>query len=239
MQPVVVEEPSISGWAIAFFILLFLIIIIIIAFFFFWGTPVNRTITLGGACNDTNQCVDGLTCENATCKIQLGGQCDHVSDCVSAATACFNNICVNTPLSDVGNPPPCKAGLVNDHGICKVKMGGTCKKHCDCASGMECYDNKCEKIRHHRDYSSNSNSSNSSECVYSSNNSNHSNKSNDSKTSRWSSSNNNKNNSNRTTPVKKTVIKEESQYHTNYVDKDDIGSMYQQIKRKNKYNIVL
>ena len=169
MENPVVEDYSINWGVLILLIFFFIIIIAILVFFLVDFNTVTRNVILGGQCT-LDDCVEGLVCDNSICKSPIGGHCDHISDCVSLTTACFNSMCVNTPLSDIGGAPPCKPGLINDHGICKVKIDGTCDKDSDCIGGTECKHKQCKKISF--DYSSNSFNSPNSCNSYNSDNSN-------------------------------------------------------------------
>ena len=125
---------------------LFIIIVVIIFIAIIIGLIIALTMTktpstLGESCNGT--CSGNLVCDRGTCKSSLGDQCSSLNDCVSTATSCTGGICVNTPLSDVGGVPPCKPGLINDNGVCKVMDGGICKKNRECTDGSNCKDGIC------------------------------------------------------------------------------------------------
>ena len=144
MESIVVDNYTINILLIIVFVIIFLLILgAIIYYALSCGTIINN-IPLGGNCIDNN-CLVGLICQNNICKSSINGTCDHLSDCISGSTACQNGICTDRPLSGIGGIPPCKAGLVNDNGICKVKIGGVCNKDSDCSSGNGCYNGKCNK----------------------------------------------------------------------------------------------
>ena len=164
-ETVVVAESSTNWGVIILFIILFILIIVIIIFAIWNFNTVNKNINLGGTCsmNGGGNCIDGLVCDNLICKRPIGGTCDHIADCISTATACQNSICVNTPLSGIGGTPPCQAGLINDNGICKLRLGGICSKDSDCSTGNICSNGKCKKDKHRgSSRSSDSDSSSSS-----------------------------------------------------------------------------
>lgn len=147
----VVQETSggSSGWMI-FFIIIIILIIILVAIFFFYGYPTTNNIPPiqnvgpGGICTTTQQCAAGLNCIGGICVSPIGGTCSNLSDCISGATACFNGICVNTPLGGIGQSAPCQSNLTNQNGICKVPIGGTCSQLSDCvSSAISCLNNIC------------------------------------------------------------------------------------------------
>lgn len=216
-----IEEYSVNVWAIVLFVILFLLIVGIIIWYFLDAGTVNNSVPLGGTCIENN-CLIGLVCENSTCKEPIGAPCDHISDCVSSTTACYNGTCTNSPLAGIGGSPPCKAGLINDNGICKVKNDGICNKDCDCSSGNQCYNGKCRKKKI---YTSSSNSS-----------------------YRYTSRHNSDTSSS-VEPIKKhKKTNSESIDQTREVSpgnsiynsqSDSLGNIYQKIRSKNKYNIDL
>ena len=245
----VVEETSINWWVVVLFILLFLVIIFAIIFFFWDLGTIVKNVPLGGTCAIDN-CIEGLVCENSICKQPIGGQCDHITDCTSSATACQNSICVNTPLSGIGGTPPCQAGLINDNGICKVRIGGTCTVDSDCSTGNDCHKGKCKR---HRIYSSRSSSSES--CYkYTSNNSNSDCNNADSNDN--SSNNNDSNNSNNDSSLNLslsnntsdniTIVSKLSESEIGTVEESiynsetqSLASIYKKIRSKTNYNIKL
>lgn len=112
------------------------------------GTVITPgTVPGGGTCSSTTDCISGLTCTAGVCLASIGGQCTSLRGCVSSATACYNNICVSTPLSPVGGTPPCQSGLVVDSSsgtaICRVPIGGTCSTSTDCITGGTCTGGIC------------------------------------------------------------------------------------------------
>lgn len=144
-------------WVILIFVLIFIIILLLIGFALFDVLTREGTRRLNESCVD-EACVPGLVCDRGLCKERLGGTCSDVSDCDSTATACFESNCVNTPLSDIGGKAPCKPGLINNHGMCKMHNDGKCDKNFDCLNGSSCHHGKCKKENkehHHRRRSSN------------------------------------------------------------------------------------
>jgi hypothetical protein len=103
----------------------------------------GNNVPAGGTCNINSNCISGLNCVSGVCLAPIGGVCTSLSGCVSGATACLNNICVNTPLSGPGGRAPCRNGLITDNnGICRVPMSGTCSRNSDCVSG-KCINGLC------------------------------------------------------------------------------------------------
>ena len=123
---------------IIFFIIFIIIIIIVIAIFFFATGDTNRPVR--SSCTTTSQCANGLVCSDNTCLSPVGGSCTSLSDCTSSATACFNGVCTDKPLSGVGGTPPCQIGLIDENSVCVSMAGGTCNSNSDCASGLVCND---------------------------------------------------------------------------------------------------
>ena len=167
-------------------ILLIIFIIILIWAIFCVSTTVGEQ-TLNEFCTCTSDCVEGLSCENNICKANIGSTCFKLTDCVNSATACFENICVNTKLSNVGGHPPCKPILVIDKGLCKIPINGDCKQDSDCVHySSGCHKGTCKKK--HND--SSSDHSQSSSCDHDeSSSSNHNGSSSNKSSSNESSSN--------------------------------------------------
>jgi len=233
MESPVVGESSVNILLILIFVILFLILLgAIIYYALSFGTVIND-VSLGGNCLESN-CIIGLLCENNICKQNIGGTCDHLSDCVSTATACQNSICIDRHLSGVGGIPPCKAGLINDNGICKVKVSGICNKDSDCSTGNQCNDGKCSKTKIY------SNSSESS-YTYASKSGSSNNYSDDSKSSNIISSINKSINStyndNLVSPINKKISEESESFYKS--QSNSLANIYQNIRSKNKYNINL
>lgn len=167
-EVVIVEDPCStptgSGWGpIIFFIIVILIIFILIGFFIWEHSNRVGDLELGKSCSaGPNECRPGLFCDRGLCREPIGGECNDISDCVSTATACFNKMCTNVKLSDIGGKPPCLQGLINDHGICRLIVGGICRKDNECVRGSYCSHDRCKKYSDFPDSSSSSNSSSSS-----------------------------------------------------------------------------
>lgn len=160
MEEVVIVNNESSGWGpIIFFIIVIIIVLILLAFLIWEHTGKITNVELGGNCQLTNECRLGLQCDRGQCREPIGGSCTCITDCVETATACFNGMCTNVKLSDIGGKPPCKPGLVNDHGICRLPVGGVCKKDNECVRGSYCSKGKCQKYNDFPDSSSSSDSS--------------------------------------------------------------------------------
>ena len=107
-------------------IIIVIIIVILIVVVVLVLREEKNFVPLGGVCTVTDQCVEGLVCDDGTCKVPLGGPCSNVSDCVNDATECLNGVCVvgSQPL-----PPntclinaDCRAGEICEGS--KIKVDG-------------------------------------------------------------------------------------------------------------------
>lgn len=139
---VTVEEHS-NYYLYIFLIFIILIIIILVIIWFCWDTShVEKKLHCDCKCN--NDCLPGHICDNGKCKIPIGGYCSNLSDCVGNATACYDGICTNSILGNIGDKPPCQPNLINNYGKCKVPIGGICSKRSDCVdSAGSCIEGIC------------------------------------------------------------------------------------------------
>ena len=125
--------------ALIFFIFFIIIIIIVLIYIFVFNGDTNRPVR--SSCTSTSQCANGLVCSDNLCLSPVGSNCSSLSDCVSSATACFNNVCTDQPLSGPGGTPPCEVGLTIENNRCVSLAGGSCTQNSDCANGLICNDN--------------------------------------------------------------------------------------------------
>ena len=144
-QNYIVETNSHSTFHIFIFLIVFIVVVILIGGVIWWFCGGTSNVFIDGDCNSKDCCSDGLFCDDGKCKVPIGGHCDKLSQCVNGSTACFNGICTNKKLGDIGESPPCMEGLTNDRGTCKVPVDGECNKDRDCVNSAICLpDPECD-----------------------------------------------------------------------------------------------
>ncbi len=98
--------------------------------------------SVGTSCNDTADCVNGLTCLNNSCQVPSVG-CQTDDDCIPGQV-CLNTICVAD--GSVGTPcmatADCLNGLVCEDGTCQMPTVG-CQTDTDCPANQICLNNIC------------------------------------------------------------------------------------------------
>ena len=130
-------------------------------------TDCTAPSNVGDPCDDTDDCVAGLTCDGNTCKASFGGACSSGSQCLSGT--CANNLCdcgtdgnpacttagesciggECKPQSGVGDEcdtndtDDCDQNLTCDGNICKASFGEACSNNNQCLSGT-CTNNLCD-----------------------------------------------------------------------------------------------
>lgn len=136
-----------------FLVLLLIIVLLILIGIFIWFINYDdngqQSNGINEACQNTNDCANGLSCQNNLCKAQIGSKCQTVSDCISGATACKDEICISQTLSSYNEPcktaNDCITDLICFNLTCKGPIDGPCDDLSDCVPGaVSCISNVCQ-----------------------------------------------------------------------------------------------
>lgn len=121
-------------------VVLAIVVIIAVIFIIIFTSNNHTNQQVGQSCNNSNYfCTANATCQNNICQSNIGQYCNTLNDCVSTATACYQQTCTDVGLGSVNQFPPCQSTLVQETGICKSPIGGSCQSLTDCvAAATQC-----------------------------------------------------------------------------------------------------
>ena len=99
-------------------------------------------------CSNSNECDQGLICENNVCRKLPGIACSGGNQCVSNHS-CIDGTCQPVQMGQLndmcnGREQLCASNLLCVNNVCTAQVGGYCDKDIECASpSTGCVNNRC------------------------------------------------------------------------------------------------
>ena len=134
-----------------------ILLVLALTFYFSKCAHSARYFTSGlnASCTYNHNCIEGLTCIDSICSPlgTLGGVCDDYNDCVGLR--CINSTCTNPsssggPCAGYLDEGDCAAELVCINGVCTAPnaLNGPCHYFWHCRGSLTCIAKRCaEKSR--------------------------------------------------------------------------------------------